>query len=188
MADAKHTALLVMDVQNGIVSRYIQDEAGMRPFQDAVAAARRAGMQVIFVRVAFSEGFPEASPRNKMFAHLAQARNMAVTDDTTQIHPAVAPQAGEPVITKYRVSAFAGSNLEIILRAKDITHLVLCGIATSGVVLSTLREAADKDYVLTVLRDACLDADPEVHRVLVEKVFPRQADVMTVEEWTKTLA
>ncbi|SIS83385.1 cysteine hydrolase family protein [Alicyclobacillus vulcanalis] len=186
--DVKHTALLVMDVQNGIVSRYLQGETTLRPFQDAVEAARQAGMQVIFVRVGFSDGFPEVSPRNKMFSHLAQAGNMTVSSDTTQIHPALAPRPHEPIVTKYRVSAFAGSNLEVILRAKDIKHLVLCGIATSGVVLSTLREAADKDYELTVLKDACLDADPEVHRVLVEKVFPRQAEVTTVAEWTKSLA
>ena len=61
--------------------------------------------------------------------------------------------------------------------------LVLTGIATSGVVLSTLRYAADQDYELVVLADACLDGDPEVHRVLTEKVFPRQAGVRTVAEW-----
>jgi nicotinamidase-related amidase len=60
---------------------------------------------------------------------------------------------------------------------------VLSGIATSGVVLSTLRQAADLDYRLVVLADACLDGDPEVHRVLTGKVFPRQADVRTVAEW-----
>jgi len=63
--------------------------------------------------------------------------------------------------------------------------MVLTGIATSGVVLSTVREASDKDYQLTVLADACGDGDEEVHRVLVEKVFPRQADVLTTDEWTK---
>jgi len=61
--------------------------------------------------------------------------------------------------------------------------MVLAGIATSGVVLSTLREAADKDYRITVLSDGCADADEEVHRVLTTKVFLRQADVMTVDEW-----
>jgi nicotinamidase-related amidase len=71
----------------------------------------------------------------------------------------------------------------MILRAGDIDHLVLTGIATSGVVLSTLRQAADLDFALTVLADGCLDADPEVHRVLTEKVFPRQADVTTVADW-----
>ncbi len=112
---------------------------------------------------------------------------MTVTDSTTQIHASVEPQPDEPVVTKLRVSAFAGSDLEVILRSRQIETLILTGIATSGVVLSTLREAADKDYGLIVLSDACLDADPEVHRVLIEKVFPRQANVMTVNEWTQGL-
>jgi nicotinamidase-related amidase len=56
------------------------------------------------------------------------------------------------------------------------------------VVLSTLRQAADLDYGLIVLADACLDADPEVHRVLTEKVFPRQAEVSTVAQWTEQQA
>jgi nicotinamidase-related amidase len=71
----------------------------------------------------------------------------------------------------------------VVLRAADVDHLVLTGIATSGVVLSTLRQAADLDYRLTVLADGCLDADPEVHRVLTEKVFPRQADVIRIADW-----
>ena len=65
--------------------------------------------------------------------------------------------------------------------------LVLTGIATSGVVLSTLRQAADLDYKLIVLADACLDGDAEVHRILTEKVFPRQADVLSVESWVQQL-
>ena len=87
-------------------------------------------------------------------------------------------------MTKRRVSAFAGSDLDVVLRGLDAGTLVLAGIATSGVVLSTLRQAADLDYRLIVLADACLDADPEVHRVLTEKVFPRQAEVSTVAQWT----
>ena len=90
-------------------------------------------------------------------------------------------------MTKRRVSAFAGSDLDVVLRAGGIEELVLCGIATSGVVLSTLRQAADLDYRLTVLRDACADADAEVHRVLSEKVFPRQADVVDVADWAAGL-
>jgi len=64
---------------------------------------------------------------------------------------------------------------------------VLAGIATSGVVLSTLRQAADLDYRLTVLADGCLDADPDVHRMLVEKVFPRRAEVVSVADWVAGL-
>ncbi len=74
------------------------------------------------------------------------------------------------------------SDLEEVLRAQGITHLVLCGIATSGVVLSRLREAADKDYILTVLSDCCEDSDEEVQRVEMSRIFPRQAEVITTEE------
>ena len=96
---------------------------------------------------------------------------------------AVAPQPGDVVLIKKRVSAFSGSDLDVVLRSLGIESLVLTGIATSGVVLSTLREAADLDFILTVLSDGCLDRDAEVHRVLMEKIFPRQASVMSAAEW-----
>ena len=100
-----------------------------------------------------------------------------------KIHPALEPQPGEIIVTKRRISAFSGSDLEVLLRAFSAKHLILSGVSTSGVVLSTTREAADKDYALTILSDCCADADEEVHRVLTTKVFPRQADVRTVDEW-----
>jgi len=187
MMQTNHSALLVMDVQNGIVQRFAEKPEVMVPFQHAVSAARRAGIPVIFVRVAFRDGYPEISAKNKTFSTLPKLGNMTISDSSTQIHHSVAPLPDEPVVTKLRVSAFAGSDLEVILRSRRIDTLILTGIATSGVVLSTLREAADKDYRIVVLSDACLDADQEVHRVLVEKVFPRQADVLTVSEWADTL-
>lgn len=180
-------ALLVMDVQNGIVSRIPEHDNLLLPFQKAVAAARQHAIPVIFVRVAFREGYPEISPRNKSFAALSQFGGITVTDSTAQIHASLYPQANEPIVTKLRVSAFSGSDLEVILRSRQIDTLILSGISTSGVVLSTLREAADKDYSLTVLADACLDTDPEVHRVLIEKIFPRQAAILTVDTWLKSL-
>lgn len=183
----KKTALLVMDLQNGIVSRFAEKKEVLHPFQKAIEAARQNNIPVIFVRVGFSEGYPEVSPQNKFFSAISKYGGMTVSDEATQIHKAVQPKENEPVITKYRISAFAGSNLEVILRAKQIDTLVLSGISTSGVVLSTVREASDKDFSITILSDACLDADPEVHRVLMEKVFPRQAEVQSVENWIGTL-
>jgi hypothetical protein len=61
------------------------------------------------------------------------------------------------------------------------------GATQYGVVLSTLRQAADLDFQLTVLADGCLDADPEVHQLLLGKVFPRQAEVTTIADWTARL-
>ncbi|WEG14726.1 cysteine hydrolase [Pullulanibacillus sp. KACC 23026] len=184
---SKKTALLVMDLQNGIVSHFAENKEALLPFQKAIASAREHHIPVIFVRVGFSEGYPEVSPNNKGFSAVASHGGMTTSDESTQIHESVKPEKDEPVVTKYRVSAFAGSTLEVILRSKQIDSIVLTGISTSGVVLSTLREAADKDYTITVLSDACLDRDPEVHRVLTEKVFPRQADVVTVDSWINTL-
>jgi nicotinamidase-related amidase len=175
-----------MDVQRAVVQRF-PDPDYLPRLGEAVGAARAGGVPVIYVVIGFRPGYPEVSPRNKVFASLAANAALAGGEQAMEIHPDVAPEPGDIVVTKRRVSAFAGSDLDMVLRGGGIEQLVLTGIATSGVVLSTLRQAADLDLGLTVLADGCLDADPEVHRVLTEKVFPRQADVTTVTDWSKTL-
>ena len=181
-------ALLVMDVQAGIVTRFAQTGDFLERVNTAITAAHAAQIPVIYVVVAFRPGYPEISPRNKSFSAIKQQQSSLQASMTaTEIHPAIAPQPTDIVVTKRRVSAFSGSDLEVVLRAQGIEHLALCGIATSGVVLSTLREAADKDYQLTVLADCCVDSDEEVQRVLLSKVFPRQAEVVTVEAWSERL-
>jgi nicotinamidase-related amidase len=180
-----NTAVLMMDVQKRIVS-HVQDAYFLPRLADAARAARGAGIPVLHVVVGFRPGHPESNHRNKAFAALPPT---AFTDDDPDaaIHPDLAPEPGEAVVTKKRVSAFAGSDLELILRAGEIDHLVLTGIATSGVVLSTLRQAADLDYRLTVLSDGCYDPDPDIHQLLTDKLFPKQADVTTINSWSQTL-
>ena len=90
-------------------------------------------------------------------------------------------------MTKRRVNAFHGTDLEPILRARDIESLVLTGIATRGVILSTLRYAADADYDITVLRDCSGDPDPEVQAVLMDKIFPMQATISDAEAFIKAI-
>lgn len=182
------SALLVMDVQAGIVDR-VPGGAGplLGALDRATAAARSAGLAVIYVRIGFRPGAPEISARNRTFSVLATSGGMGLDDPATQIHRAVAPRPQDLVVLKKRVSAFVGSDLTVVLRSLGVDSLVLTGIATSGVVLSTLRQAADADYGLTVLADGCADSDPEVHRVLLEKVFPRQAEVCSVDDWAARL-
>jgi nicotinamidase-related amidase len=176
------TALLVMDVQEEIVARY-GDHVPLERLSRAIAAARANGLLVIYVKVAFRPGYPEVSRHNRSFSRIAEGGGFL--DDASRVHSAIAPRPGDVEVTKKRVSAFAGSDLDVLLRAREIRTLVLSGIATSGVVLSTLRAAADMDYQLVVLSDCCLDSDQEVHRVLLEKVFPRQAEVLDVESWER---
>ena len=179
--------LLIMDVQRGTVDRFPGDDGYLDRLSGAITAARAASVPVVYVVVGFRPGYPEVSPRNKTFTALAASGGLAEGSPDREIHPAVAPDPGDPVVTKRRVSAFTGSDLDVLLRGLGADTLVLTGIATSGVVLSTLRQAADLDYRLVVLSDGCLDGDPEVHRVLTEKVFPRQAEVITTAEWTARL-
>ena len=174
---------MIMDIQGAVVEHLEQPDALLASIRRALEHARAADVLVIYVRVAFRTGAPEVHRRNRIFSRLSGSDGYDEDNAATQIHPSVAPLPGEIVVTKRRVSAFAGSDLDLILRSSTVDELVLCGIATSGVVLSTLRQAADLDYELVVLEDACADLDPEVHRVLLEKVFPRQADVVTVDDW-----
>ena len=176
-------ALLVMDMQSSIVAM-IPDPAGiLANVKQAIAAAHEKNIPVIYVVVGFRQGMPEISLNNKGFSATKERMANADMNEWIKIHPDVAPQENDIVVTKRRVSAFTGSDLEVVLRGQNVQHIVLTGIATSGVVLSTLREAADKDYQITVIADCCADGDEEVHRVLTTKVFPRQADVITLKEW-----
>jgi nicotinamidase-related amidase len=95
----------------------------------------------------------------------------------------IAPKEGEIVITKHRVSAFTGTDLAMILRANDIDTLALYGVATSGVVLSTLLEAADSDFRLAVIKDCCADLDSALHDCLVTKFFPSRGSVLSAREF-----
>jgi nicotinamidase-related amidase len=185
----RNTVLIAMDFQQGIVERLGNPDV-LSAAARAVDAARAAGIPVFFVRVAFRPGFPEVAEANLGFGRRRATAGDAMTErhETTQIHDALEPRADEPIVTKRRISAFTGSDLDVLLRGADADTIVLAGISTSGVVLSTVRQAADLDYRITVLEDACADGDPEVHRVLTEKVFPRQAVVTTTDAWIETLA
>ena len=172
------TAILMMDFQEGILQGHAPDRDTLVPrAKTLLDAARAAGMAVIYVVVGFRPGHPEVSDRNPAFSAIAQAGRFATGDALADIVPELAPLPNEPVVTKHRVGAFTSTDLDMLLRARGINTLVLAGVATSGVVLSTLRVAADTDYHIVVARDACSDSDAQVHHVLMDQVFPRQATV-----------
>jgi nicotinamidase-related amidase len=174
-----------MDLQTAIVSIYTKDQPDLVTRAAGVLKkARDRGLSVFHVQVGFRPGLPEISPRNLLFSSIKNSvqHQQIFQGPGGAIHPAVAPQGEDIVITKHRISAFAGTDLDMILRAKEIETLILFGIATSGVVLATLLHAVDADYRLIVVKDCCADADPEVHRSLIEKIFPRLARVVTAGE------
>jgi nicotinamidase-related amidase len=176
--DPKTTAFLFMDFQYGVQARIGDQAEGVFARAASVLdAVRAAGACVVFVRVAFRPGYPELGDQHPMAAVIKAAGGFLLDAPETQIVAALAPRPTEPVVVKHRVGPFLGTDLAPILRARRAETLVLLGVATSGVVLSTVRHAADVDYRIVVVEDGCADADAEVHRVLMEKVFPRQATV-----------
>jgi len=179
----QNAALLVMDMQMGILGSFPNAESLTGKVLQAITFARDKQIPVIYVTVGFRSGTPEISLNNKSFGAGKERFANVNMEEFMRIAPELAPKDGEVMVIKRRISAFTGSDLEVVLRANGIQHIILMGIATSGVVLSTIREAADKDYQISVLADCCADADEEVHRVLTIKVFPRQADVLNVAEW-----
>ncbi len=183
--DPAHTAVLSMDCQAGIVSIYTRE--GKDAFLGRVASvlnhARAIGMTVIHVQVGFRAGLPEIHSRNALFGAIksSEPHQRLFKEPLGAIPDVIAPHGDEIVITKHRVSAFAGTDLAMILRANEIHTLVLCGIATSGVVLSTLVEAADADFRVAVIGDCCADLDSALHDCLVERFFPTRGAVFSSE-------
>jgi len=183
--DIKNTALLVMDMQQGILANYPAAAIATANIAKAITYARAKQIPVIYVVVGFRKGAPEVSPNNKSFGGRKGSFGAINMDEFMKVHPDIAPYDGEVTVIKRRVSAFTGSDLEVILRAMNIQHLVLTGISTSGVVLATLIEAADKDFCLTVISDCCFDPDEDVHRVLTRNIFTKRGDVLMLEEWIR---
>ncbi len=187
--DRDHTAVLAMDLQLEMTPGISADQPDfLERVATVLTAARDAGVPVIYVVVRFREGYPEVSPRNRMFSGLKQSGRFQVGAPTAEIDPVVAPHAGEVIIAKHRIGALTGTDLQTVLRAGEITTLVLTGYATSGVVLSTARMAADLDYELVVVEDGCTDSDQAVHQFLIEKILSRQATIASASEVVEALS
>ena len=187
--DKAKTAILIMDYQNEIIAALPEEQQKLllQSAKDVLEAGRQAKMLVIYVVVCFRPGYPELSARNKAFSALKERGMLKEGTKEAEIHPDISPQPNEIIITNRRAGSFSTTDLDAVLRAKEIDTLVLLGIATGGVVLSTVRWAADMDYNLLVVSNGCADHDDEVNRVLIEKVFPRQATVVTTQEFLSAL-
>lgn len=186
--DPQRTALLVMDFQPAIVGSLPDADALLDRTADTIAAVRAKGGTIGYVRVAFEDADYAAIPEtNKAFSQLGKARRLQSDDAVSAIHDKLTPQPGDIVVRKIRIGAMSTTDLDQQLRDRGIDTLVLSGIATSGVVLSTLTDAADRDYRLFVLSDGVADADPEVQDVLVNKVFARSAYVIDTAQFRSLL-
>ncbi|KMS80597.1 isochorismatase [Streptomyces leeuwenhoekii] len=184
--DPAHTALLVMDYQPAILALVPEGEdrnALLGRVEGAIADIRANGGTIAYVRIGFTEADWDAIPAsNKSFAPLAQHRVMHHKDPAAAVHERLAPQDGDIIVRKIRYGSMSTTDLDQQLRERGVTTLVVSGISTSGVVLSTVIDAADRDYQLYVLSDGVADPDTEVHNVLLHRVFPSRAHIIDTTE------
>jgi nicotinamidase-related amidase len=188
--DAACAAMLSLDVQAGIVSVYVKDESFVPRAASTLQAARAAGIPVVHVKVGFRPLVPEANPRNMFLSAIKASppHQQFFQGASGAIDPGLGVGEHDLIVTKSRVGAFTGTDLEVLLRAHEVRTLILFGIATSGVVLSTVLEAADRDYRLIVVKDCCADLDADLHDTLVDKVFPQQATVVSAADVIRAIS
>jgi len=185
---SQKSALLVCDMQN-VILNFIPDPEVQKNLiensKKALEFARKAGHLIIFIKVVFRAGYTEVNPNNKMFSMIKTNNMLLEGTPGAEVIDALKPLPNELQLHKVRVGAFSTTHLGIVLESQNIEHIILLGVATSGVILSTVRDASDKDFKITVLSDAVADRNPVVQDVLLKHVFPGQADVITVAEFTK---
>jgi nicotinamidase-related amidase len=183
--DAARTALVLMDFQPAVLGAVTESDTAalVANAGKALTWARSAGLTIAHVRVAFRDADYASIPeRNRAFAPLRGGGIMADGSPECEIVESLRPQRDEIVVRKTRFGSFSTTSLSPRLREAGIESLILAGISTSGVVLSTVRDAADQDFQIYVLADACADGNPHVHSVLTEAVFPHQAFVINTAQ------
>lgn len=178
------TALVIGDIQRGITGAFPFARQVVPPLTELLPRARAAGVLVVFVRIAFRPNRADLPPGNALFSTFFESREifhegMAGTEIDLPV------QAEDVVVLKRRASAFAGTDLELVLRAHAVESIAVAGVATSAMVAATCYDAADRGYRITVLRDGCADGDPIIHDAFMDKIFPsRGHDVVSCAEWS----
>ena len=179
------TALIVMHYQTDILGLFPAVAptllANTRKLCDA---ARAKGVSVYFAKIQFSPGYPEVSPLNKNGEGL-KATGLFISDT---IAPELGQQANEPLIVGHRVSVFFGTDLQDRLSAQGVDTLIMVGIASTGVVLSSVAYASDSDYRLYTVKDCCYDPDTVVHDHLFATAFDTRTTVLSLADASLLLA
>lgn len=196
MTESSKTALLLLDLQNEMVdpagkigagglAKVVAERGVLQNAANALAAARGAGMPVVFVRLGFRPDYADALSVAPRIARL-KANGAAVLGTWgTEFPQAIAPRAEELVVTKQCVNPLFNTGLLNWLLHRGVERVVLGGVVTNLVVESTARAADDAGLAVTVLEDCCAAPNPEWHRFSIENILPMFGSVTTVAAFFK---
>jgi nicotinamidase-related amidase len=161
----------------------IKDGNTMDKANQLISWARSQNIKIAHVKVGFSKNYNECSKVSPMFKKAPEYKVLQLDTWATEFHPQMDVQEHDIIVTKHRVSALYGTNLEVILRANQISEVIICGVSTSYVVESTVRELHDRDYKVTVIADACNAATQEAHDASLNNMA-RIANILSLKEFT----
>lgn len=205
--DPDHSCLLMVDLQNDFVHRdgwvaqqRVSGFGGDTGLEGAteratalLAAARAAAIPRVFVRMVGDDRYLSGPLRALYARNHEHERPPCVQEGTWGADwvEGLGPHAADDddlLIDKHRYSSFIGTRLDLLLRARGIRSVVVCGVATSGCVESTIRDAFMLDYYVVVAGDACADYEPERHRASLSKMQQSFGTVTSAAEiagrWT----
>lgn len=184
--NTRSTALVVIDLQRGIVARPVAPHSSREVVERTARVAtalRAAGGQVVLVRVAYA-----ADGRDRLRAQVdAPMPASPLPPDWADLVPEIGPRDGDLVITKHQWGAFYGTELDLQLRRRGIGTIVLCGISTNFGVESTARDGWERGYQLIFIEDAMAALSPEAHAFAVGTIFPRLGIVRSTAQLLATL-
>lgn len=180
MAKAK-ALYLVLDMQNDLVhddgpngkgplGEQVRERQLISKTAATIQKAREAGILLGFVRVGFSEGYPECPANSQVFSAAPQHGLFKLGAWGTEIHPDLEQRTGDIQVIKHRVSPFYSTTLEAQLRANNISRIYCSGVSTQAVVQATVRDGHDRDLEMILIEDLCAAHSVEEHQNSIQSI------------------
>ena len=185
--DPRTTALVIIDLQQGIVGRTTAPYAADQVVANAARLGRRCnerGAPVFPVHVTYSSDGKDRAPQA---VDEAAPVPPTLPVNWADLVPEIASLDAATLITKRHWGAFYGTELDLQLRRRDITTIILCGIATNFGVESTAREAWQHNYNLIIAEDACTSVDADMHAFAIKRILPRLGKIRSTAEILEAL-
>lgn len=193
------TALLLLDLQNEMVdpkgyfgamgmAKAVAEGNVLANARKTLDAARKAGIAVVFVRLAFRADYADGLSVAPRVAKFKAAKAAILGNWGTEFPAELQPLPGEMIINKQAANPFFNTGLHTWLMSRGIKKLALCGVATNNAVEMCARFADDAGFASTVIEDCCAAGNPEMHRFEIDKILPQFAEIKTADAWIKQLS
>ena len=197
--NASKSALLILHYQNGLVRHdgvfafsgtpgQVEKHNCLEKTAGVLKASRGASILVVYVNIAYRPGFPELKKPTYPLIESIQERGAFLRGSRdAEVPEELKPEEGDITVINFDSSAFSHTDLDCILRAKDIKQLFLAGIATNWIVESTTRYGAELGYDITVLEDCCQGFTDEMHNFAIKETLPYYATIMKSQDFIAAL-